>query len=86
MKQVQFDMDFTIDGKHTVCGFKTMEDEKGQYILMCATTGDYTREYELRSDNSADTEFHFVTPDVPEELKQAEAEISEAIVKHIEED
>ena len=87
MQQVQFDMDFTIDGKETLCGFKSMEDDKGQYVLLCATVGDYSHEYELRKDGEgSDCGYVFVTPDVPEELKRAECEISDVIKQHLEEE
>lgn len=84
MKQVSFDMGFTIDGKETVCGFKCMEDDKGRYVMLCASEGDYSREYELRADGDGnECTYHFVTPDVPEDLKRHECEISDAIVDHL---
>ncbi|WP_276133227.1 hypothetical protein [Polluticoccus soli] len=84
MQQVQFEMGFMIEGKESVCGFRSMEDDKGQYILLCASQGDYSREYELRMEGEGeDCSFHFVTPDVPEDLKRHECEISDAILEQM---
>lgn len=82
-EQVSFELKYNINGKDTVCGIRQMDDGDTKYYLLCATVGDYSREYELRpKPESSDCLYHFVTPDVPEELKDHECEISKVIVEH----